>query len=71
MEASGSVYDWSPICDTINNALGLAEEDWEMTATDLQPQRTIYLCVALYIYPINTLLKMHHKLLYAKSGVLD
>ena len=30
-----------------------------------------YGCGALYIYPIKTLLKMCHKLLYVKFGVLD
>ena len=41
-----------------------------MTATVLRQWCTIYLSVILYIYPINTLLNMFHKLMYAKFGIL-
>ena len=51
--------------------LGIAEEDWATTEMALRPQNTIYLHVRLYIYPIKTILKMWHKLLYVKIGVLD
>ena len=39
--------------------------------TVLRPRLTMYLRVGLYIYPIKTLLKMCHKLLYAKFGVFE
>ena len=39
--------------------------------TALRPRRTMYLRVGLYIYSIKTLLKMCHKLLYAKFGVFE
>ena len=38
--------------------IGLAEEDWSTMTTVLRPRFTIYLCVALYIYHINTILNM-------------
>ena len=38
--------------------LGITEEDQEMTATVIGLRHNIYLCVALYIYPITTLLNM-------------
>ena len=51
--------------------LGITEEDWATTATDLLLRRTMYLHFRLYIYPINTQLRMCHKLLYAKIGGFD
>ena len=51
--------------------LGIMEEDQTTAAMALQTRHTIYIRVVLYIYPIKTLLKMCHKLLYAKFGVLD
>ena len=54
-----------------SRCLGLAEEDRATTATALRPRRTMYLHVRLYIYPIKIILKMCHKLLYAKIGALD
>ena len=44
---------------------------WVTTATALWPQCTIYLCTTLYICTINNILKMCHKLMYVKFGVLD
>ena len=55
----------------LSRCLGFAEEDRATTATALRRRCTIYLRVALYIYPIKTLLKMCHKLLYAEFGGLD
>ena len=66
--AAGSVSDiWSLIQ---SKHLGLEEEYWATVATALRPRHTMYLRVGLYIYPINTIVKMYHKLLYAEIGVL-
>ena len=48
----------------------LAEEDQVTMETAMRPRRTMYLRVGLYIYPINTLLNMCHKLIYVRIGVL-
>ena len=63
-----------PIFDPITtpwSCLGIAEEDCAMAVTLLQPQPTIHLRVRLYIYPIKTIVKMCHKLLYEKIGGSD
>ena len=39
---------------------GLAEEYRATTSMELWPRRTMYSRVGLYIYPINTILKMFH-----------
>ena len=72
-DADGSGY-YDPIFSPITTPwshLGLAKEDHTTTVTDLRPQRTMYLSVGLYIYPINSIVKMCHKPLYEKIGVLD
>ena len=54
--------------------LGLVEEYWGRITTALQPQCHMYLSDWIYLpykYPINTILIMCHKLLYAKIGVLE
>ena len=51
--------------------LGLAEEDQAMTVTTLRPRSTMYQGIGLYIYPINAMVNMCHKLLYTKIDVLD
>ena len=51
--------------------LGLTEEHWAKRETLLGLQHTFYPRVGIYIYPINTILMMCHKLLYEKIGVLD
>ena len=55
----------------LSRQLGISEEDQVMTRMALWMRRTMYLRVGLYIYSINTILKMCHKLLYEKIGVLD
>ena len=74
--ASRSVSDF-PIFDPITmpwSCLGLAEEDRETMKTALRPWCHIYLRVGIYLpykYPIYVMVNMRHKLLYAKTGVLD
>ena len=51
--------------------LVLTEEDWATAVMALQPRSTMYIRVRLYIYPIKTMVKMCHKLLYAKIGIMD
>ena len=68
-----SVSD-GPIFDPITmpwSRLGLADEDRATTATLLWLQRTMYPHAGLYIYPIKSIVKIFHKLLYTKIGVLD
>ena len=67
--ASGSGY-YGTIFDTIT--INLYRGGGRSTmGTALRPRRTMYPRVGLYIYPIKTLLKMCHKLLYAKFGVFE
>ena len=51
--------------------LGLVEEDWETTATEMPPHINMYARVVLHIYPTDAIVKMRHKLMYAKIGILD
>ena len=74
--ASGSGSD-GPIFDPImtpRSRLGLAEENRATKMTALRPRRHMYLRVGIYVpykYPINAILNMCDKLLYAKIGGLD
>ena len=63
-----------PICTMITtpqSRLSILEEDQKTMDTALQLRSTMYLRVVLYIYPINYVVKMCHKLLYEEIGVLD
>ena len=54
--------------------IGIAEEDWATTTMALQPRWTMYLRIGIYLpykNPINAIVKMRHKLLYAKIEILD
>ena len=54
--------------------LSIAEEYWATTMTTLQLWRPMYLRVGVYLiyrYPMNDIVNMCHKLLYAKIGILD
>ena len=72
--ASGLGSD-GPIFDPImtpRSLLGLAVE--VKVTTTLRPRSLMYLHVGIYLpykHPINAILIMCHKLLYAKIGVLD
>ena len=74
--ASGSGSD-GPIFDpitTLRSGLGLAENDRSTMTTDLWSRCHVYLRVGIYLphkYPINSIVNMCHKLLYAKIGVWD
>ena len=74
--ASGSGSDgpiFGPIVMPLSR-LGLAEE-YRMTKTmAMRLRRQMYLRVGIYLpykYPINAIVNMCHKLLYARIGVLD
>ena len=74
--ASGSGSDgpiFYPIV-TPRLGLGLAEEDRSTTMMVLRLWRHIYLSDRIYLpykFPINSIVNMFHKLMYAKIGVLD
>ena len=74
--ASGSGSD-GPIFDPIVinwSCLGIAEDDRDMTTMVLRPRNHMYLRIGIYLpykYPINAMVNMCHKLLYAKIGILD
>ena len=67
--AAGSGFPWSDLI--FNND---ASVSWRRIgrwgAIALRTRRTMYLRAKLYIYPINTIVNMCHKLLNAKIGVL-
>ena len=65
--------DQDPMVSSLirSRRLGLADKDWVKMATVMRKHHTIYPYVTHYIYPIKTLLKMLHALLYAKFGFLD
>ena len=72
--ASGSGSDGQSfdLIATTWSRLGLVEEDQGTMTTALWLRRYMYLCAGIYLpykYPINSLVNMCHKLLYAKIGV--
>ena len=74
--ASGSGSDvliFDPIA-TPWSCLGLTEEGWVTTTRKLVPRLHMYLRVRIYLpykHPINAIVNICHKLLYAKNFVLD
>ena len=65
---------YGPIFDPITtpwSRLSIMEEDRTMTATVLWPWCTMYVHIGIYIFHINIMVNMCHKLMYAKIGVLD
>ena len=74
--ASGSGSD-GPILNPIAtpwSRLDIVVEDQEMITTVVQMWRNMYLRIGIYLpyrYPIDSIVNMCHKLMYAKIGVLD
>ena len=62
-----------PIFDLIalpRSYLGCADYYWTATKMSLRPQCHIYLRIGIYLsckYPMNTIVNMCHKLMYAKN----
>ena len=70
-ESDGLVFD---LITTPCSYIGLADEYWATTATELRCRRHMNICVGIYIthkYPINTIVNVCQKLLYAEIGVLE
>ena len=69
--SDGPIFD---LIATPRSCLSLADEDRATKTITMQPWCTMYLRIVIYLpykYPIKTIVKMCHNLLYAKIGVLE